>query len=689
MKKRLFICCFIFILSILHLLIPNVVFGQVLAKQVFDEYEELLLRNDIRTLLPDVLVGLKNPQFDLDYNGIGFIVKSPNLLKSYIPNIDTRFIDLLKVDDNLKDFLVDDPVRNLILDPEEIDELVKLINQAPTTPTSLEKVASTDNQHGSPNANLQPFRVIVKDLNDKPLDGILVAFSVTPVGHGKISSPERVRTNNRGEAQATLTLGSDPGIYQVEATVVDFPSLTQTFTAAATGVSGEQDEDPKPTTLAIVSGNGQWGEPGKALDELFVVVVRDQYGDPFVGDVSVTFSVTVGDGEISSPERVRTNNMGEAQATLTLGSDPGIYQVEATVVDFPSLTQTFIVATSGQSDIAPEEVTISEIMFVSNKRALPQWIELNNSSNTDVDLEGWTLEIHGIFGLPVAGKVKIEDTAGGTLEIITTLNFQNQHRQYVQFIFPKRFIKPQETLLIASSFSRKFKSSLPEKRVHVLEIHKLLGEAFYLKLSNKTGELVDEVGNFNILTNRTDWSLPNSVTEDRYRASMIRRHDFGVPRPGTEQRAWISAIKTDLVNSSTTYYGDDSDIGAPGIKNGGAVPVQLSSFRAERIDAGVAITWSTESELDNAGFTIRRSKTQNDVFRSIHARLILGAGTTSEKNDYTFIDTTAEPGVIYYYQIEDISFGGVRQTLATTRLRGDFSAKGKSTTTWGSLKGQY
>ena len=459
---------------------------------------------------------------------------------------------------------------------------------------------------------------------------------------------------------------------------------------------------PTPTSLEIVSGDNQHGMSDMPLPQPFVVEVRDQHSDPFVG-ASVTFSVTVGDGELPPTSARTTDLRGEARTTLTLGSDPGIYQVEAKVVGFPSLTQTFTAAATGvsedRSDIAPEKVTISEIMFASNENKLPQWIELNNSSNTaEVDLEGWTLEIHGISELPESNERKVEDMAGGTLEIITTLNLLLQNQQYARFTFPKRFIEPQETLLIASSSSvrGRNKSTLPAEQVYVLDILKPLYEqAFYLKLRNKTGEQVDEVGNFNILTNTSDWSLPKSVTEDdtpSRRASMIRRHDDdGAPLPGTEERAWISAMKTRLADKSTAYYGDRSDIGAPGIKSGGtdALPVQLSSFRAERTDAGVAITWSTESELDNAGFTIRRSKMQNGVFWSIHARLILGAGTTGEKNDYTLMDTTAEPGVIYYYQIEDISFGGVRRTLATTRLRGDFSAKSKFTTTWGSLKGQY
>ena len=38
--------------------------------------------------------------------------------------------------------------------------------------------------------------------------------------------------------------------------------------------------------------------------------------------------------------------------------------------------------------------------------------------------------------------------------------------------------------------------------------------------------------------------------------------------------------------------------------------------------------------------------------------MIQGAGTTSEKQFYTYQDTTAQPNVVYYYQIEDVSLDG-------------------------------
>ena len=119
---------------------------------------------------------------------------------------------------------------------------------------------------------------------------------------------------------------------------------------------------------------------------------------------------------------------------------------------------------------------------------------------------------------------------------------------------------------------------------------------------------------------------------------------------------------------------------------GEPLPVSLSRFRAERTDIGVIIKWITESELDNAGFNILRSETKDGGFKIVNPQLIQGAGTTSERHTYTWTDTTAKPNVVYYYQIEDISYSGVREQLATVRMRGYVSAVGKLTTKWADLK---
>ncbi len=122
------------------------------------------------------------------------------------------------------------------------------------------------------------------------------------------------------------------------------------------------------------------------------------------------------------------------------------------------------------------------------------------------------------------------------------------------------------------------------------------------------------------------------------------------------------------------------------LKSGSILPVTLSSFKATRTADGAVINWTTESEVDNAGFNILRSRTKTGEFEKINAKLIQGAGTTGERSTYTWTDTTAKPNTVYYYRIEDVSHAGVHQTLATTRLRGLISAKGKMITQWGILK---
>ena len=175
------------------------------------------------------------------------------------------------------------------------------------------------------------------------------------------------------------------------------------------------------------------------------------------------------------------------------------------------------------------------------------------------------------------------------------------------------------------------------------------------------------------------------------RSSLIRREmdAAGMATMGTEANGWVLASSTSLITGQQSYYGDDEDSGTPGHDAGGPLPVELSHFRPARDKqtGAVVITWSTQSELNNAGFFIKRSQQRDGEFKVINAAMIAGAGTTSEKQMYTYTDTTAQPNVVYYYQIEDVSLDGQRQLLTHgTRLKGHVGAAGKATTLWGELK---
>ena len=319
------------------------------------------------------------------------------------------------------------------------------------------------------------------------------------------------------------------------------------------------------------------------------------------------------------------------------------------------------------------QIIMSELMVASNGGSLPQWIELYNPSNTDeVNLKDWKLEIQNQQSADFNGRLNV------------TFNFKD------------RKIKPQDTLLVVSKQGR-YSGNFPKDQVYNLStLHPnlqslvLSEKGFHIKLT-KSGELIDAVGNLNVsrsANGKVRWSLPESITKEGARTSMVRRYSDGTPRFGADAPAWISSKNTKLLTGTTVYYGHPDDIGAPGVRSGRALPVTLSHFRAERTDAGVVLKWTTESELDNAGFYILRSETKNGTFKVVNPVLIQGAGTTGERHTYTWTDTAVKSNIAYYYRIEDISLAGVRKQLATVRMRGFVSASGKLTTRWADLKAQ-
>ena len=330
-----------------------------------------------------------------------------------------------------------------------------------------------------------------------------------------------------------------------------------------------------------------------------------------------------------------------------------------------------------------DDIKITEIMVDTGSGRLPQWIELTNVSGAEVSLAGWSVEIMNAdadadvigkqieFGFAADTTIGIGggEDAGGTMG---------------------------KVLLLVTRDARA-SSNLDGNRDRILDLsdvvdgkgnYKLISDmAFMIALvpPQKTGVLTygDVAGN---LDAAEAWEIPMDETG---RSSLIRVTDAGVKAMGTVADGWLLASNTTLISGPTTWYGSDEDAGTPGYDGGGPLPVELSHFRPARDKAtgAVVITWATQSELNNAGFFIKRSNQRDGQFQVINATMVAGAGTTSEKQFYTYTDTTAQPNVVYYYQIEDVSLDGQRQTLTNgIRLKGHIGAAGKLTSTWGELK---
>ena len=358
------------------------------------------------------------------------------------------------------------------------------------------------------------------------------------------------------------------------------------------------------------------------------------------------------------------------------------------------------------SVMIPEDgqIYISEIMFAGGG-TLPQWIEISNGSKSEeVNLSGWTLTVENatadadvsvgskaVFTIPEGTRI---DPSGqhdspSTVLVITEQGRNNLTGAMADGQVVNLWTEQQLELFRLDIFKRRY-SLLSDMAFKIT-----LAPPAALITTPAAADATDVVGNLGA-DGAATWALP--MAEGHARSSIIRRHVAGSvgpaePKDGEMLESWVLASDTNFGKpmhlSAHSYYGLPIDVGTPGFRAGGALPVELSHFRPERQkDTGaVVITWSTQSELNNAGFFIKRSRQPNGEFQIINATMIPGAGTTGEKQFYTYTDTTAQPNVVYYYQIEDVSLDGNRQTLTRgIRLKGHVGAAGKETMLWGDLK---
>ena len=319
---------------------------------------------------------------------------------------------------------------------------------------------------------------------------------------------------------------------------------------------------------------------------------------------------------------------------------------------------------------ASYDIAISEIMYTINTDKLPQWIELHNRSGKKVNLEGWKVTI----------KNHPEDRSVLATTLTLTLDAKILDRNQVLLLVTEQ--GPNSGVGAA-------KGALHGDRIVILKDliggtpgYRLLSQTAFKvtlkaparpKIARKM--LSDIAGN---LGEVPEWKLP--VIAGNQRSSIIRAYEgnnaTGEPYDGTAANGWEFAMEKDLQHTQgTTYYGHRSDYGTPGYRTRPPLPVELSKFRPERKKASseVVIRWVTESEVNCAGFYIKRSESRNGEFKII--AMIPGAGTIDKRQSYTYTDKTAKPKVVYYYQIECVSTDGTHQTLRTTHLRGNVNLR--------------
>jgi len=93
--------------------------------------------------------------------------------------------------------------------------------------------------------------------------------------------------------------------------------------------------------------------------------------------------------------------------------------------------------------------------------------------------------------------------------------------------------------------------------------------------------------------------------------------------------------------------------------------VTLSSFEAIPQNKKIILEWTTESEIDNAGFNIYRAQSEDGPYEKVNADVIPAQGSSTLGASYEFIDKAVKNRVVYYYKLEDIDLAG-KSTLHGT-----------------------
>ena len=81
---------------------------------------------------------------------------------------------------------------------------------------------------------------------------------------------------------------------------------------------------------------------------------------------------------------------------------------------------------------------------------------------------------------------------------------------------------------------------------------------------------------------------------------------------------------------------------------------------SETVELSNTLRWATASEIDNYGFDVYRSETEDGTYACITDQPIAGAGTIDVPTEYAYVDDTIDPRKEYFYYVESISMDGQR-----------------------------
>jgi len=253
------------------------------------------------------------------------------------------------------------------------------------------------------------------------------------------------------------------------------------------------------------------------------------------------------------------------------------------------------------------QVVIYEIAWMgTDASSYDEWIELYNTSNSAIDLTGWVLS--ATDGTP---NISLEGT-----------------------------INPNSYFLL----ERVDDNTISDIQADQIYSGALENAGEHLELRDDSNQLIDEV----------------NCASGWFAGTNSPRNSMEKISPALDGNAEASWGTNDGVTRNGLDANSQPINGTPKAQNSvydSSLPVELSSFTAYFNNSFVLLKWTTQSELNNQGFYVLRAPSEDGVYVKI-SPLIPGAGTSSERHDYTFRDRNVVGEQEYWYKIRQVDFDG-------------------------------
>jgi hypothetical protein len=147
----------------------------------------------------------------------------------------------------------------------------------------------------------------------------------------------------------------------------------------------------------------------------------------------------------------------------------------------------------------------------------------------------------------------------------------------------------------------------------------------------------------------TMWNGVNNIGEGEYVTILFNLYT------GTSFADLIAGLESGAVRIGIHVQGYGSG-GSESFVTGAGTAIKLDSFSASDSRGVVSLSWTTGTEIDNAGFNLYRSSSPEGQRVKVNSGLISAAAGSASGASYSAVDA---PGYgTYFYWLEDVSTGG-------------------------------